>query len=356
MNAVSWHRLEHNHNEFVEGQLMPLSNSVKLALKTWRGVFGEDTGVELWVKRRYLRSIHTQVTRESGRGWVQYSGPRFVVVSESDEFPEPRRGVVLKGGCDLPSAFTAAPLIREGIEGTVAIAKHQVGTGGNRSDQILQTLDGLTDDVIGETIEMLKMGSASFAPTLFDPTFTIDLLPEAGEFPKDVVIFGSGSDTTRQIYAHRQHGFVVDPGGWWLNQDLGKVMKDLDRAKWFAKNFKKLGRLPVEDFRKNVGRLVTEVRDRLGAQVIYYNLMTVDPAHPIHNYQLLAPDHYVRRREFAIALADLSHDLGFSVIDVDRILKEGGVDELIDFAHFPADRMRPIGAEVYRVLVDMGVV
>lgn len=335
---------------------MPLSNSVKLALKTWRSVFGEGTSVETWVKRRYLRSISTTITKESGRGWVQYSGKRALVISESDSFPEPRRGVVLKGGCDLPSVFTAAPDIRKGIKGTVAIAKHQIGTGGNRSDQILQTLDGLTDDIVGETIEMLGLAPEYFTPTLFDPTFTIASLPEAGEFPKNVVIFGSGSDTTRPIYQHRTHGFVVDPGGWWLNQDLGKVLDDLDKARWFGTNFKKLGRLPLEDFRKNVTRLVTEVRERLGAQVMYFNLMTVDPAHPVHNYQLLSPDHYVRRREFGIALAEMSRDLGFSVVDVDRILKSGGVEELVDFAHFPADRMRPIGHEVYRILSDMEVV
>lgn len=335
---------------------MPLSNSVKLALKSWRSVFGEGTAVENWVKRRYLRSIHTTITRETGRGWVQYSGSRALVVSESDDFPEPRRGVVLKGGCDLPAVFTAAPDLREGIKGTIAIAKHSIGTGGNRSDQILQTLDGLTDDVVGETIEMMDLAPGYFTPTLFDPTFTVPRMPEAGEFPKDVFIFGSGSDATRPIYQHRQHGFVVDPGGWWLNEDLGKVMNDLDKARWFGTNFKKLGRLPVEDFRKNVTRLVGEVRERLGAEVAYFNLMTVDPAHPVHNYQLLSPDHYVRRREFGIALAEMSRDLGFSIVDVDRILKMGGVEELVDFAHFPADRMRPIGEDVYRILCDMGIV
>ena len=53
---------------------MPLSNSVKLALKTWRSVFGEGTSVENWVKRRYLHSLHTTITKESCPGWVQYSG------------------------------------------------------------------------------------------------------------------------------------------------------------------------------------------------------------------------------------------------------------------------------------------
>ena len=79
--------------------------------------------------------------RNAGPGWVQYTGRRAAVVTESDDFPEPRRGIVLKGGCDLPAVFTAAPLMREGIKGTIAITRNVGGTGGNRSDQILDAGD-----------------------------------------------------------------------------------------------------------------------------------------------------------------------------------------------------------------------
>jgi hypothetical protein len=332
---------------------MPLPKSVNVALKSWRTVFGENTKIENWVKHRYLSSIENEIKKESGNGWVQYSGRRSVVVSESDDFPEPRRGIVLKGGCDLPSVFTAAPLMREGIKGTIAISRHIAGTGGNRSDQILQTLDDLPADAIAETREMLKMGPDYFEPTFWHPTFTVPHVPEAGEFNKDVIVLGISTDETRQIYAHREHGFLADPGGWWLNQDLDRVLDDLTAVEWFRKNFKRVGRMPIDEFRKNNTRLVNEIRDRLGAQVIYYNTMALDPANPTHNYQLVKTAHHVRRREFTIALAELSKDLDFSIVDVDRILKLAGVEEQVDFAHFPVDRMMPIGAEIYRVLKDM---
>ena len=193
---------------------MPLSKPVNTALKTWRSVFGEGTKIETWVKKRYLTSVENEMKKESGPGWVQYSGRRFVVVSESDDFPEPRRGVVLKGGCDLPSVFTAGPLLRENIKGTIAIARHIGGTGGNRTDQILQTLQDLDPESIAETRKMLKMSKDYFAPTFFEPTFRIPRLPEAGEFPKNVVIMSIASDETRQMYRHREHGFITDPGGW----------------------------------------------------------------------------------------------------------------------------------------------
>ncbi len=329
---------------------MPLSKPVKTALKSWRTVFGEDTKIEHWVKQRYLTSIEHEVKRESGPGWVQYSGRRAIIVSESDDFPEPRRGVLLKGGCDLPSVFTAAPLLRQGIKGTIAISRNVGGTGGNRSDQILQTLEDLPQDAIAETRRMLKLDAAYFEPALFNKTFTVPHMPQAGEFNRDMVIFSIASDETRQLYRHREHGFVADPGGWWLNQDLDRVLDDLSSVEWFRKNFKRVGRMSVDDFRKNNTRLVNEVRDRLGAHVVYYNTMVVDPANPTHNYQLVKTAHSVRRREFTIALAELSQDLGFPIVDVDRVLKTAGVEEQVDFAHFPVDRMAPLGAEVYRIM------
>ncbi|HSF87482.1 MAG TPA: hypothetical protein VLG28_17725 [Acidimicrobiia bacterium] len=335
---------------------MPLPKSVNVALKSWRRAFGENTKIENWVKDRYLHSIATEVKKDSGKGWVQYSGKSFVLVSESDDFPEPRRGIVLKGGCDMPSVFTAAPLIREGIEGTVAISRHIGGTGGNRSDQILQTLEDLPHEPVAETRRMLRLSRGYFEPTFWEPSFRLPHVPEAGEFNKDVIVLGISTDETRQLYRHREHGFLVDPGGWWLNQDLDRVLDDLTAVEWFRENFRRVGRLPIDEFRKNNTRLVTEIRDRIGAEVVFYNTMALDPANPTHNYQLVKTAHHVRRREFTIALAELSQDLDFSIVDVDRILKLAGIEEQVDFAHFPVDRMMPIGAEAHRVFKDMGLV
>ncbi len=331
---------------------MPLPKSVNVSLKAWRTVFGTDTRIENWVKDKYLTRIDQEVKKEKGPGWVQYSGVNYVVVSESDEFPEPRRGILLKGGCDLPSVFTAAPLMRGEIKGTLAISRHIGGTGGNRSDQILQTLDDLDAGALAETREKLKLGRDYFEPTFFDKTFSIRHMPQAGEFPKDLVIMGISTDETRQMYRHKEHGFIIDPGGWWLNQDLNKVLDDLSTVEWFRKNFQRVGRLTIDDFKSNHTRLVNEIRNRMGSEVMFYNTLVLDPANPIHNYQLVKASHSMRRREFIIALWELSAELNFPVVDIDRILKTMGVDEQVDFAHFPVDRMGPIGAEVYRILQE----
>jgi hypothetical protein len=245
-----------------------------------------------------------------------------------------------------------APLVREGIKGTLAIARIGGGTGSHRSDQMLQTLDDLPKDAVEETVRMLKMADDSFEPTFFEPTFKVNGLPAAGEFHKDVVVLSIASDETRQVYRHRELGFLADPGGWWLNQDLDRVLDDLSSVDWFRENFKRVGRMSVDDFRKNNARLVQEIRDRIGAEVVFFNTMVVDPANPTHNYQLVKTAHSVRRREFTIALAELSHEMDIPIVDIDRLLKTTGVEEQVDFAHFPVDRMAPIGAEVHRILAE----
>lgn len=332
---------------------MPLPRTVTASLRAWRTMFGHNTAAENWIKEKYLKRIDTRVEIDRGPGWVQLSGKTSVIVSESDDFPEPRRGIFLKGGCDLPSAFTVAPLLRQGIKGTIAISRPAGGTGGNRSDQILQTLESLDAEAVEETSRVLGLRRDFFEPTFFDPTFRVPRMSEAGEFRKDLVVMGISTDQTRQLYRHREHGFIVDPGGWWLNQDLNLVLQDLDKVEWFRKNFKQVGRMTVDEFVKNNTRLIEEIRQRTGAQVIFYNTLTVDPSNPTHNYQLVRTDHGARRRDFTIALARLSADLDFPVVDVDRILKTEGVEEQVDFAHFPVDRMMPIGADLYQILVDM---
>lgn len=87
-----------------------------------------------------------------------------------------------------------------------------------------------------------------------------------------------------------------------------------------------------------------------------YNQLVVDPANPTHNYQLVNTAHSIRRREFGIALYELSRDLDVPIVDIDRILKGAGVEEQVDFAHFPVDRMMPIGADVYRIMKAVGFV
>lgn len=335
---------------------MPFPKYVQAGADAFRKVVGEDSRLESWVRRRYRKRVATRVEKKSGPGWVQWSGRAFTVVSESEDLPEPRRGIVLQGGCDVPSMFTVAPLIRDSIEGTIAIAKTASGGASrHRMDQLVQTLEDIDPEVTAETREQLHLTEDYFRPHLFQPTFTIRGMPELGTFPQNVVVLSIAADTTRTAYRHREHGFMVDPGGWWLNHSLDGVLQDLSAVEWFRANFKAAGKEPLDVFDTSIRRVVTELDNRASSKVMVYNTLVIEPGNPVHNYQLVKKPHSARRREFIITLAEAAADLGFAVVDIDRILKSGGVQEQVDFAHFPVEKTVPIGEDAVSILKDMEI-
>jgi hypothetical protein len=342
-------------NAVEEVSEMPLPRLVQSGLSAWRRVAGENRGLELWAKKRYIQHIGSQTRKERGPGWVQWSGQHYAVVSESEDMPEPRRGIVIHGGCDLPSMFQAAPIIRENIRGTVAIAKISSGGGRHRADQLVQTLMEVPEEQTREVRRLLKLEPDYFQPILFKDSFTVHSHPEFGVFPRTVVVLSTGPDLTRSAYVHREQGFLVDPGGWWLNQSMNHVLDDLTAVDWFRSTFKSVGKVSVDGFEESLTRLVKELKSR-GSQVMIYNSLVVEPANQTHNYQLIKSSHSTRRRQFQLVLAERSRALDFHIVDIDRILKTEGVREQVDFAHFPIERMAPIGVEAARILAEIEVI
>ncbi len=336
-----------------------MTTAVKLltmGAKAWRSVAGENSALEKAAKRRYLKNAETQVRRESGDTWEQVSGNNFVLVRNKAEH-DPPTGIFVRGGCDLPSMFTTAPFIREDVKGTVAIYKDEGKAGASRSDQLIQLLDHIDSPGIDQELARLDLDRRIFEADFFESSsFQIPGFPQFGDFPKKAVVISIGSDLARSIYRHKEQGFVIDIGRWWLNQSLEKAIGDTETLRWFKSNFESIGRLEVDEFSANLEKVIQLIREKIGAEVIIYNSLVVDPLNPTHNYQLLNRAHSVRRREFHIALAELSRKLDFYVVDVDRILKEHGIREQVDFAHFPVERMEAIAREAHRVLKELEVV
>lgn len=327
-------------------------------LRLWRAMAGRDSRLEQALRRRYGEARGGRISRKVGPNFVQHGGKNFVVI-ESRRDPEPRVGIVLRGGCDLPSMFAAAPFIQQHLTGTVGIFKQGTGgeLGAHRSDQILQTLKDVPAEVTETVRERLRLEPSYFSPHLFeDKEFEIDGFPQFGRFPKSVVVLSIGSDLVRTMYRHREYGFLVDPGGFWLGQLVDRVIPDPAVAKWFKDNFENVGKISLEESRENYRQIIPMIRDRTGAEVIMYNTLVVDPGSATHNYQLLNPALTLRRREFQVSLMELSEELDFPILDVDRILKSQGVQEQVDFAHVPFSQMQPIGREAHRILTELGVV
>ncbi|HJU81950.1 MAG TPA: SGNH/GDSL hydrolase family protein [Acidimicrobiia bacterium] len=336
----------------------PVVKALQFGAKTIRKVAGHNNALERFVRHRYLKSLQDKTKKETGPGYVQYSGGTFVVL-KSTKNPEQRAGIILRGGCDLPSVFLSATFIREDLKGTVAIYKDVFGgqAGASTTSQMLQTLDGIPREHLEEGRRVLRLGPRTFEPHLFEPgEFTIQGFPEYGTFPKSVIVLSTGSDLSRTLHRHKEHGYLVDIGGWWLNESLEKAIHNKQALDWFKRNFESVGKIKVEDYYKNMEKMVTRLRERTGAHVVVLNSLVIDPLKPVHNYQLLNQAHSRRRRDFHLALVELSAKLNFHIVDVDRGLKRHGVREQVDFAHFPIEGMMPIAKQAYRIFKELEVV
>lgn len=265
-----------------------------------------------------------------------------------------RLGVFAYGSCDLWSVVHVGRLLARGFGATDCILK--VGNAASaRSDVILQTLDERIAPAAESILQRFGLSRDYFRPTLFQPTFTVPDHAHVGRFPKDVVVLSIAADLTRIVYQHRDSGVLVDPGGWWLAQSLDRIRARLGDTKWFARNFRKLGRIDVFTFRQNMRRLIEEVRLRTGAQVLVFNTLVTEPGRPTPDYRLVADPHDRRRREFNVALAELTAEVDFSIIDVDRVLKGVGTVAQADFIHYAPQQTRAVAEEVVRVLHARGV-
>jgi hypothetical protein len=302
----------------------------------------------------------------------QLGGADFLYLASKQD-PEPRAGIFMKGGCDLPTMFVMGPLIREAIrargKGSCLIFNQGIGISDSRPDILLQTLCNVPEEHVAELVAPLsgtaggespgepglKLDGEYFRPRLFEPTFSVSGRSAIGDFPKTVVVLSMAPGMIRAAYRHREHGYLVDPGGFWLNESMEKVLADRTRAAWFRANFESIGKMSVADFSHTFRTVIRLVKEMTGAHVLVMNTLVVEPKSPLHNYQFAPKAPTLRRRRFDLALRDLSRELDFHILDVDRVLKCETVEGQVDAGHFPLDKMRPMAAEGFRILTDLGV-
>jgi hypothetical protein len=330
---------------------MQSSGVLQKGVQLGRTIAGSNSSVERFLKRQYQTVKATFQKRRQGANYVHFwSSARY----------EKRVGIFLRGGCDMAAGLACEPFIQPVLDKNTGccIYKSGIGASSSHSSLLLQALEDIPPHLINETAEKLKVKLSYFKPVLFRPSFAVPgIYGGMEEFPKSVVVLSIGPDFARTIYRHREHGFLIDPGGWWLNQNMGQVLKDNSSVMWFNKNFKKVGRLTAEESMKNMTRIIELVRERTGgAHMIVFNLLAVEPGDNTHNFRFVQASNMMRRREFNLALYDLSRQLDFSVMDVDRILKREGVKEQVDFAHWPLERFKPVAQEMFHILRDREIV
>jgi hypothetical protein len=318
-----------------------LSNGARL----WRKVAGNDTRLERVLRHQHFALRSALARKIVGENCVVFwSRPRGVN----------RVGIYVKGSCDLVSLFSTQPMIHEVLSGTCCILREGM-VSDSRSDLLLQTLQGVPQEWLQPVRDRLKLPSDYFEPRLFAPTMTVPGLHGNEELRKSVIVLSIGADALRTVYQHREHGFLVDPGGWWQANTVTAALADLGAAKWFREHFVNIGRISLDAFRDNFSRIIRRLKQDTSAHILVFNVLTVDPGSLTHTYQFVKDPLGIRHREFNLALVELSRELDFSIVDMDRILKQVGVGNQMDFAHFPPDRYEPVAREVFRILMDRGV-
>ncbi len=304
--------------------------------------------------RRLYRNITPKVVTEKGRGWVSFRGTHTVLLRRGAEAPI--RGIYLRGACDVPSLFTLAPMVIDQLEGSLCIHFSGHGVSGARSDILLQTYAGVPEAFAEEVSTKLGLPRSHFQPTLFEPSFTVEDLPGGRTtFPKTVVVLSVLPDLTRTAYRHREAGYLVDPGIAWLNR-VEAALQDLSFVGWFTEHFERVGRISVEEFTQNYRRLIPLIQQDSQTSVLVLNSLEIAPFDNTYDYSDRNIEVATRRRRFNIALDELSRELGFHIVDVDKILKTHGVDRQVDFSHFPVDRMRAVAEDALRILREINVV
>ena len=178
-----------------------------------------------------------------------------------------RFGVFGTGACDVRAIVGAGPLLSRKHKGPLCVGSFGL-VYENRSDILIQTLDPPSPDLTAEVSERLGLSDHYFRPALFEPRFRIPDQVGTGSWPKNVVVLSLASDVARTAYTHKEHGFLVDPGGWWLASEMGDVIGDLTTAKWFGSTFSKGQRIPLDESISNFERLITSASEGASAWIM----------------------------------------------------------------------------------------
>lgn len=217
---------------------------------------------------------------------------------------------------------------------TVVRLRHETWT---RSDAILEA-DGKVPNEIAE--HELPLGSyptsSQFSSALFDST-------------PDAVIFSILGETATTLVKHKQTGTLFYPS------DADK-WSQVDRD-WLKKDFTRLDLLDVATSMSNLRKIIARIRERTDVPILVYNVCAIIPGETVHSLQGMGEIYSTRCRRFNLALADLSEEVGCSIVDVDSIIGRAGADNYkIDAMHLTPDGYRIVAEEVARVLHDLGVI
>lgn len=234
-------------------------------------------------------------------------------------------GVVLWNGIN--------EVLRERLPGTVARVRHETWS---RSDALLE--------VDGRVPAALAGRRLVLGPYPLESQFSRAIF----ETPADAYVLSIQPDVTTYLFRHRREGFPLLAYGWegWAAPD----------RQWLRDEFEPGRMLDPEASMRGLAAIAERLRARSEAPILVYNLSSVVPGDSVHCYAGLDETLAARIRRFNVALVDLSHRTGISIVDVDAVVARGGADRLkLDALHLNAEGCRLVAEEAVRVMDDLGV-
>jgi hypothetical protein len=165
--------------------------------------------------------------------------------------------------------------------------------------------------------------------------------------PTDVVVLSLQSIATNALVRHRRDGWLLLPDDFesWDAESRSYLENECEYA----------GLAPIEAALDRLEQLIIAIEEKLGAQVLVYNLSPVTPGERTHCWIGAEDSLGLRVKRLNLGLAELSARMGFSIVDVDRIVACAGADRLkIDLFHLNAEGWRLVAEEVVRILEERG--
>jgi hypothetical protein len=217
---------------------------------------------------------------------------------------------------------------------TVVRLRHETWT---RSDAILEANGTTPPEIAGRQLFLGSYPAPSqFSTALFDNT-------------ADVIILSVLGETATTLVKHNRAGFLFYPGetAKWSQTDRD----------WLKSDFTRRDLLDVATSMSYLRKIIDRIRVRTEVPVLIYNVSSIVPGETVHSLQGLGEIYSTRCRRFNLGLAELSEEVGFSIVDVDSIIGRAGADNFkIDAMHLTPDGYRLVAEEVVRVLEDLGVI
>ena len=115
-------------------------------------------------------------------------------------------------------------------------------------------------------------------------------------------------------------------------------------------------RTATDEVKHDLETAVALIRARLGSHILALNMSTVDPEDDTTSYAGLDEEPFaLRAHRLDGMLIDISHELGISIVDVDRLLAERGAAPLVlGRSQYTEEAQGAICEEVVRILGDYG--